>query len=312
MKQDRSCIVLGGGGFIGTNLCRRLVQLGWHVRAFGRRHAFPESINGVEWYQGDLTDVTTLANAIQSSDAIFHLANATTPLSANLDMAADVQKNVLPTLALLDLASKTPLGRIIFASSGGTIYGRPSQIPTPETSPTDPITAYAVSKLATEKYLALHEILHATQYRILRMSNPFGPFQTPAKNQGLISALISRGIHDEEIEIWGDGSIVRDFIFIDDVVDAFLAAVDDQSNERIFNIGSGEGQSIREVIAEIERHIGALRIRWKPGRAIDLPVSILAIDRARHALNWTPKTSFQEGMEQTVAWWRGLSSPVHP
>jgi UDP-glucose 4-epimerase len=302
--------VLGAGGFIGVNLCRRLADLGWQVRAFGRRCIFPEQLSGVEWYQGDFADGTSLANAVQSSDVIFHLANATTPQSANLDVAGDVQKNVLPSLALFELASKLRLGRIIFASSGGTIYGRSAPIPTPETAQNDPITAYAISKLAIEKYLALYETMHGMQYRILRVSNPFGPFQTPEKNQGLIAALVSRGLRNEDIEIWGNGSAVRDFIFIDDVVEAMVAAANDQSNERVFNIGSGKGRSIQEIIGAIESHLGALKISWKPGRAIDVPVSVLSIDRAKQVLNWTPKIPLEDGINKTIAWWRSRKSNI--
>ncbi|HEY0329463.1 MAG TPA: NAD-dependent epimerase/dehydratase family protein [Rhodopseudomonas sp.] len=296
--------MLGGGGFIGTNLCRRLVREGWRVRAFGRRSAFRAQMEGVEWYEGDLSDATSLINAVQSVDVIFHLANSATPQSANANIAADVQSNLLPSLALLDLASKQSIGRIVFVSSGGTIYGPSAVIPTPESAPTDPMTAYAISKLAFEKYLALYGAIHGLQYRILRVSNPYGPFQKTGKNQGLIAALISRRLADDDIEIWGDGSVVRDFIYVDDVVDAMLAAADHHGNERIFNIGSGEGKSIRDIIGAVEAQLGSLSTVWKPNRPVDLPVSILAIDRAKQALGWSPKISLQEGIARTIAWWR--------
>ncbi len=129
----------------------------------------------------------------------------------------------------------------------------PQQIPTPETAPTDPITAYGISKLTIEKYLALHEHLYRSDYRVLRVTNPYGPFQTALKNQGVIAALISRAMSGESMEVWGDGSVVRDFIYIDDVIDALEAAMQDQSSHRVFNIGSGQGHSLREVIGMVER-----------------------------------------------------------
>ena len=159
--------------------------------------------------------------------------------------------------------------------------------------------------MAIEKYLGLYERLYGLSFRVLRVANPFGPFQLPAKGQGLLAMLLSRAMHREPAEIWGDGSVVRDYIFIDDVVDALQAAAFDRSDERIFNIGSGRGRSIRDIIAAIESHIGEqLAIDWKPARAIDVPVSILSIERARDVLGWTPRTSFEDGLGRTIHWWR--------
>jgi UDP-glucose 4-epimerase len=156
-----------------------------------------------------------------------------------------------------------------------------------------------------EKYLALHQRLHGLQYRILRVANPFGPFQVPVKNQGVISALMSHAISKETIEIWGDGSAVRDYIFVDDVIDALEAAMLDQSDARIFNIGSGQGRSLLEIIAAVERLMNIkLNIAWKRGRSVDVPKSILAIDRARDILKWAPATPFDKGLEKTLHWWK--------
>ncbi|MEA2898722.1 MAG: UDP-glucose 4-epimerase [Bradyrhizobium sp.] len=308
-EKKLSCIVLGGGGFIGTNLCRRLVDDGHRVRAFGRNCPFPEALQGVEWFQGDFGDAAALAAAIETFDIVYHLVHGATPLSANLDMAGDVQRNVVASLGMLDICRKLGVSRVVFISSGGTIYGCPQQIPTPETAPTDPISAYGISKLSIEKYLALYQHLHKVDYRILRVTNPFGPFQTSVKNQGVIAALVSHALRDEEIEIWGDGSVVRDFIFIDDVVDALVAAAHDQGGVRIFNIGSGEGHNLREVLATIESLVGKkINIRWKPARPLDVPISVLAIDRAREVLGWDPKTTFEDGLNKTIAWWRSEDS----
>lgn len=309
MTQHKpSCVVLGGGGFIGMNLCRRLLASGFRVRAFGRRCAFPDELAGVEWYQGDFADIGAVTAAVETFDVVFHLIHATTPQSANLDMASDVERNVLPSIALLDICRKVGVRRIVFVSTGGTIYGCPSQIPTPETAPTDPITAYGISKLAIEKYLGLYRHLYGLDYRVLRVANPYGQLQTGLKNQGVIAALVSRATRREPIEIWGDGSAIRDFIFIDDVVDALEIAVDDQATNHVFNIASGQGRSLCDLIEAIERILGRkLDVLWKPKRSVDLPVSVLAIDRAREELGWSPKTSFEVGLQKTILWWQGRS-----
>jgi UDP-glucose 4-epimerase len=300
-----SSIVLGGGGFLGVNLCRRLAAAGGRVRAFGRRCLYPQALAGVDWYPGDFSDAAALAAAIESYEVVFHLVHATTPHSANLDMAADLQQNVVSSIALLDISRNLGVKRIVFVSSGGVLYGQAEQIPTPEDAPTEPITAYGISKLAIEKYLALYRHLHGLDFRVLRVSNPFGPFQVTTKNQGIVAALIAHALADEPAEIWGDGSVVRDYIFVDDVVDALAAAAADRGDARVFNIGSGHGRSLREVIAALEAKLGRrIEINWKPGRAIDVPTSILSIDRAKTVLGWTPKTPFDRGLEQTIAWWR--------
>lgn len=298
-------MVLGGGGFLGTNLCRRLAAAGNRVRAFGHRGLFPTALAGAEWQQGEFSDRAAVADAVQGADVAFHLINSTVPYSANLDIAGDVRQNLLPSLAFLELARSADVKRVVFVSSGGTIYGRPVQIPTEETSPTEPITAYGISKLATEKYLALYQHLYGLSYRIVRVANPFGPFQVSVKGQGLIAEIISRGINRERIEVWGDGSVVRDFIFVDDVIDALEIIASDDSDERIFNIGTGTGRSVREVLAAIEHSLATkLDIAWKGERAVDVPVSILSVKSARDKLGWTPKTSFESGIAKTIAWWK--------
>jgi UDP-glucose 4-epimerase len=303
LTQKPSCVVLGGGGFIGTNLCRRLARSGHRVRAFGRRSLFPDDLRGVEWYPGDITDVASVGAAIASFDVVFHLVHATMPQAADLDMVADLQNNVVPTIALLDHCRRSGVQRVVFASSGGTIYGNARQIPTPETAPTAPICAYGISKLAIEKYLALFEHLHGLDFRVLRITNPFGPYQVALKNQGVIAALVTRALRNETMEIWGDGSVVRDFIYVEDVVDALLAAATDRGSERVYNIGSGQGRSLREVIAAIEHLMGMqLKLQWKPGRPLDVPVSVVATERAADGLRWVPKTSFETGLKSTIDW----------
>ena len=305
--KEPSCIVLGGGGFLGINLCRQLATAGYRVRAFGRRCLFPDALRDVDWYQGDFNNGAALASAMQTYEIVFHLVHATTPQSANLDMKGDLEQNVVSTLALLDISRKLGIKRIVFVSSGGTIYGSPKHIPTPETAPTEPIAAYGVSKLAIEKYLAIHEILYGLEYRILRVSNPFGPYQIPVKNQGVISALLSRGLRRETIEIWGDGSVVRDYVFVADVIAALEAALNDSSSERVFNIGSGCGRSLAEVIACVEGILGTrLTIDWRRGRSVDVPISVLAVERAATILGWTPTVSFESGLQRTLDWWRSV------
>lgn len=299
------CAVLGAGGFIGTNLCRALVAQGASVRAFGRRKIFPEVLQSCDWIQGDFTDPTNLAAAIAGCDVVFHLVNATTPSSANVDKLADLNANVASTIRLLDICREIGGVRVVFASSGGTVYGIPDIVPTPETASTTPITAYGISKLAIEKYLGLYEYLYAMEYRVLRIANPFGPFQTALKNQGVIAAFLQRALAGKPVEMWGGGNVIRDYIYVDDVIEALLLAANHEGSGRIFNIGSGRGLSLNDIVTEVEHQLEKrILVDHRPGRPVDVPVSILDVTFAATELSWRSRTSFEDGLRATIAWMR--------
>ncbi len=302
------CVVFGGGGFIGTNLCRSLIGKVDTLRAFGRRKSFPDALKGVDWIPGDFTDASALAAAVVGCDVVFHLVTSTTPASGNVDKIVDLQSNVVSTLHLLDACREERVRRVVFISSGGTIYGIPERIPTPEDSPLNPISAYGISKLAIEKYLALYEHLHGIEYRVLRVANPYGPFQTAMRNQGVIAAFLGRALGGKPIEMWGDGSITRDYVYIDDVVEALELAAVHNGRSRVFNIGSGEGRSLYEILTAIEQALGRpIDIRRFEGRKVDLPCNILDVGLAASDLGWRPRTNFLNGLEKTIVWMREAS-----
>lgn len=301
--EDLRCVVLGAGGFIGTNLCRALSGRVASLRAFGRRQTFPEAMHDIEWLPGDFGDPTSVASAIAGCDTVFHLINATTPASANIDKLADLQSNVAGTLRLLDACREEKVKRIIFVSSGGTIYGVPHMVPTPEDAPTDPITAYGISKLSIEKYLALYEYLYGIEHRILRVANPFGPYQTALKSQGAIAAFMHKGIANQPVRIWGSGDVIRDYIYIDDVVEALLQASTHNGPNRVFNIGSGEGRNLLQIISAIEAVAArSLRVEFLSSRSVDIPKSVLNCHRAEIEMDWTPHVSFEDGIRRTWSW----------
>lgn len=301
---DHSCVVIGAGGFIGTNLCRALSGRVRRLRAFGRRRVFPEALAGIEWFPGDFSDSAAVANAIEGFDTVLHLANSTTPASANVDKVADVNGNVVATLRMLDACRSLGVRRVIFVSSGGTVYGIPDSLPTPETAATSPITAYGVSKLTIEKYLGLYQHLYGLECRILRVANPYGPFQLPLKNQGVVAAFLQQALQGRPLQIWGDGGVIRDYLHVDDVVEALVSAIVHQGSDFIFNIGSGEGHSLNEVATEIGAVLGKrLDLEYIPGRKIDVPASVLDISRARDSLRWQPRVDFRSGLRAAADWY---------
>jgi UDP-glucose 4-epimerase len=308
MRKIKYSVVLGGKGFIGSHLVNALVQKGHQVRSFDRFHSetMPEKTIGNESLQsinGDFQLATDLEAALEDCDICYHLISTTTPLSSNLDPLFDVESNIKGTVQLLSLAKQAGVKKIIFISSGGTVYGIPQQIPMPESHPTNPTCSYGITKLAIEKYLALFENLYGLQYSILRVANPYGEGQKAVKGQGAIAAFLSKALQNEPIEVWGDGSVVRDYLHVDDVVSALLVAAMYDGKERIFNIGSGTGQSLNSILDSIETMLGrpVLRNYLQP-RNFDVPSNILCIDKAKQHLGWSPKINFAEGLRRSSAW----------
>ncbi|MEJ8575005.1 NAD-dependent epimerase/dehydratase family protein [Microbaculum marinum] len=301
----RRVTVVGGGGFIGTNLCRRLAADGVATRAFGRSRGFPDALEGIDWIQGTLSDRDAVSRAIDGADAVVHLVSTTTPASSNADMAADVAGNVLASIGLLEECVSAGVGKVVYLSSGGTVYGVPETVPIPEAAPTDPISSYGITRLAIEKYLGLFGRLHGLDSVTLRVANCYGPYQRLRGQQGVVAAFLERGLRGEPVELWGDGETVRDYVFVEDVVQAILLAIGHAGPEKVINVGSGEGRSLNDVVASLGDALGApLEVVRREGRAVDVPRSVLDISLAERALGWTPETSWEEGLRRTVAWAR--------
>jgi len=303
--------VLGAGGFIGTNLCRHLAACGAEVAGFGRAPAYPRALQGIAWTVGEFADRAALARAVEGNELVFHLIGSRLPESSNRDPIGDLDANVVSTLHLLEACRHSAVAKLVFASSGGTVYGVAPPIPIPETAPTEPITAYGIGKLAVEKYLSLYQRLYGLDYAVLRISNPFGPFQGGDRRQGVVAAFIHQALRGATLEIWGDGEVVRDFVYIDDVVAALAAAALQSGPHRLFNVGQGVGRSVNQVIADIESVLerGPLARRYRPSRAADVPVNILDIGLIGRELGWQPRADWLASLRATARW---LADPAAP
>lgn len=305
MKNMRVAL-LGGGGFIGTNLALTLAGKVAELRGFGRHRIFPAAWQGLPWTDGEIGSAE-VRQVIAGSDTVIHLAGTSTPGTADRRIADDAEVNVIDTLKLLDQCAELGVRRVLFISSGGTVYGVPQQLPTPEQAATDPITAYGVAKLAIEKYLKVYRQQRGLDYRILRVANPFGPYQTTRKAQGLVAAVIASALHNKPLQIWGDGRVVRDYIHVSDVVDAVVKVLGHQGESRIFNIGSGKGHDLLEVVRAVELLTQRkLRLDFLPARPVDVPISILDSALAARELGWHCAMSFESGLAQTLRWARNF------
>jgi UDP-glucose 4-epimerase len=304
------CLVLGGGGFIGSFLVDRLLSLGHEVRIFERPRVLPHrqfsEREPVEWRSGDFQSAADVESAVYGCEMVFHLVWTTLPKSSNDDPIYDVQSNVVGSLRLLDAAVRSGTRRIVFISSGGTVYGHPREIPLTESHATDPVVSYGICKLAIEKYLHLYRSLHGLDYVVLRVANPFGERQRVDTAQGAVAVFLNKALSGEPIEIWGDGSVTRDYIYIENVVDAFVLAMNHDGEYRVFNIGSGQGRTLNDIILAIEEVLGRrIERRYLPARKFDVPVSVLDVSRARGVLGWQPRVSFQAGLKRTLDWMHG-------
>jgi UDP-glucose 4-epimerase len=299
------CLILGGGGFLGSHLADALLAHGEDVRLFERpafsRHNIAHLDDQVELQEGSLENPSDLDRALADVNVVFHLACATVPSTSNEDPAFDLATNVLPTLRVLDRLRNLPGSRVVFFSSGGTVYGIPEYTPIPESHPTNPISAYGVHKLTIEKYLFLFHQLHGVDARVLRISNAFGERQSPTSGQGAIAAFLYRALRGEIIEIWGDGSVVRDYIYVSDVIRAAMKMMVYEGEVRVINIGSGVGRSVNEVIKTIEDTVGRrAEVRYSSGRSLDVRSNILDTSRAMAHLNWVPEVGFEDGVRRTL------------
>jgi UDP-glucose 4-epimerase len=300
-------LVMGGAGFIGSHIIDALVSKGHSVKIFDLpnigKHNLLQCLDSVEIIEGDFSNIHELSHALTGVDVVIHLICTTVPGSSNENPVYDVDTNVIGTLNLLDEALRKGVKKIIFASSGGTVYGIPKHLPIPETHPTDPICSYGISKLTIEKYLALYQRLYGLDYTVLRLGNPYGERQRISGIQGAIAVFLGNLLFDRPVTIWGDGSVSRDYFHISDLVSAVMCVIEKSHSSKIFNIAGGDAYSLNEILVLMHEVTGKKpEIRYTPVRALDVPMSCLDISLAQRELGWKPLVSLKEGIAKSWEW----------
>jgi UDP-glucose 4-epimerase len=301
--------VLGGGGFLGSAIVDHLLAEGHAVRVLERPRNQPHRVfaaqDKVEWLAGDFAQLADLKKALKDASAVVHLAWSTRPKSSNDAPILDVQSNVVATLQLLEEMRAQGIQKILFASSGGTVYGPPIRTPIDEDHPNNPTTSYGITKLTVEKYLLLARDLYGLRPVILRMANPYGERQRVEGAQGVVAAFLERALAGQAIEIWGDGTVIRDFLHVDDVSRACSAALAYPGEASIFNIGSGAGTSLNALVHLLSELLNTkLEVIHQPARNFDVKSNVLCCRRAREELKWQPSIGMAEGLGRTLAWLR--------
>jgi UDP-glucose 4-epimerase len=296
-------LVLGGGGFIGYHLVEDLMVAGHQVKVLGRSDLPTRPLPvGVEYVSGDLADSKLIRELLTDVSAVAHLVSGTVPSTGDKDPGKDVELNLLGTLSLLEDMAACNVTRILYLSSGGTVYGKPQEVPIPEGHILDPICSYGVVKVAIESYLKLYEIKAGIRPVVIRASNPYGLYQGNLGVQGIIGTYLNLALKHQPIEIWGDGSAIRDYIHVKDLSSLCVTAL---LSDRVgvYNGGSGTGTSvlhIAEIVQEITGNL--IPIVYKPHRSLDVPVSVLDIERAKMDFDWEPKIGLREGIAGVWSW----------
>jgi UDP-glucose 4-epimerase len=262
----------------------------------------PES-RAHNWITASCDDEAFLRDGLADCDSVVHLAwVGSAPFSGTGSQFSNLQ--VAARLAAS--AAAAGVGHLLFASSGGTVYGRVDQLPIGEATPLAPISAYGAEKVAAEAYL--HVIAHGygLKVTVLRVANLYGPGQQPGRGQGVIATALHRALTGVPLEVWGDGSTIRDYVYIDDVAEAFMAVLDQPKPFQILNIGTGIGTSLTSLIQVmeqvLERRIAVTRL---PARPVDVPANQLDISRIAREYGWRPKIRLREGLFETVRWMSG-------
>ncbi len=303
-------LILGGTGFIGRHVALALAKQGHQVVIASRtppNFLFPANLKSrVTWTSIDVrsADWFDLLSEVQS---VHHYAWNSKPASAQTDPAHDLESNVIPVINLLEaMRTRAPEAvPIVFASSGGTVYGKLTHVPVEESHTLAPITAYGAAKAATEHYLSVYRHLYGLDCRVARISNPYGAGQDTKSGQGVVTAFIAQAMDNEEITVWGDGNVVRDFIHISDLAQGLAAlaiAPATRLTRPFLNIGTGHGTSIRTLLAQIEFSLGkCLSVSYGSPRSLDLPTNILDPTQARLSLGWSASLTMEQGIERTIA-----------
>jgi UDP-glucose 4-epimerase len=308
MKVAERVLLVGGFGFIGRHVLRALITNGADVSVMDVVPA-PTEFRDIHHVIGSAADPSLMSSVASGKDIVIFLANSSLPGSANSDLSSEVAAHVQVTIKAAEICNAVDVRRLIFASSGGTVYGYSSQAPLSEDMPTQPLNAYGVSKLSIEHYLRILSKHRPMQSVSLRISNPYGEEQRANRNQGFIAAAMEHAFDGRRMHIWGDGSVERDFIHVSDVASAFVAACRVAIAPPVVNIGTGVALSLNDGLAQVENVTKRqILVTRESGRSIDVARNVLDISLARRMLDWHPQITFEQGLKRTADWWREHSS----
>lgn len=293
-------LLLGGAGFIGTALAQKLASEGARVTVITSAPPAVE-VPGVAYRVGDMGSASLLEDLLPQCGTIVHLASTSTPGSSARHPAWELD-NLAPTLHLLEYLHGQWDCHLVFLSSGGTVYGNPPTNRIDEGLHCAPLSYHGAGKVAVEAFLnAFRAAGHAVT--VLRPSNAYGPGQFLEQGFGLVRTALEHAQNGTTVQLWGDGENIRDFLYIDDLVDAIVRAIHAPQDRGTYNVGSGEGHTLNQIV-ELARRISSLplSVEYQPGRWVDAREVVLDNSHIRASLGWQPTVGLEEGMRRTWEW----------
>jgi len=301
-------LVTGGAGFIASHIVDRLVNDGSQVVVVDDLSTGSEDNLNVKakFYKMDIRS-PELASVFEAEkpDYVSHHAAQASVIKALREPALDAQVNIEGSLNLIHLSQKYGVKKIVYASTGGALYGEPKYLPADENHPVNPLTPYGVSKHTVEHYLYLYDVNYGLNYTVLRYANVYGSRQNPRGEAGVIAIFTQKMLYGERPIIFGDGTATRDYVYIDDIVEANMLALD-RGDRGIYNIGTNREASVNEIFyilkAELDYRLDPIN---EPKRAGEVQRICLTNDKAKAELRWIPKVKLEEGIKRTIRYYRG-------
>lgn len=300
-------LLLGAAGFIGTNLTIELAKKTEdEITLVDRSKAFFKPIvsmdlKNVHILEADLTVDMDFDSILKDQEVVYHLVSTTVPTTSNQHISQELVSNVIFSANLFEACIRCGVKKVVFVSSGGTVYGKEVDCPLKEKTATNPISSYGVQKITIEKLLYLYRYMYGLDYRIIRLANPYGPYQRPNGVLGAVTTFTYKALKGDEITVYGDGSVVRDFIYIDDAIRAIMKIVNGENKHRTFNLGCGYGTSIKQVLETIEKALGIkLNVSYLEGRKVDVPVNYLDISRYEKYYGALNPIYLEDGIRKTA------------
>ncbi len=303
----KRCCIIGGTGFIGSHLVGLLHGMSRDITVVGRSPVPSRRLpDGVSYLAGDYGEERFLREILKDVDELVLLAHTTVPKTSFEDPVHDILSNLPAAVTLFVTASAMDIRKLVYVSSGGTVYGKVDFLPIDETHPTHPISPYGITKLTIEKYANMYHCLSALPVVCVRPGNAFGEGQKPFIGQGFVATAIGSILSRKEVVIFGENGTIRDYIYVGDVAGGIMAALDAGVPGTCYNIGSGVGRSNREVLEELRPYATEagfdMRIKVMPERHFDVPANILDGERISRETGWLPRVPFSDGIRLTWNW----------
>ncbi len=300
-------IILGAAGFLGTNLVIELAKNKENeITVVDRDRSYfgpliKLNIPNITIIESDLSMDTDYEELVEGHELVYHLLSTTVPTTSNQHISEELKANVVLSANMFEACVNKNVSKVVFISSGGTVYGKESKCPLNEKTPTNPISSYGIQKISIEKLLYLYNYMYGLDYRIIRLANPYGPYQRPNGVLGAVTTFTYKALRGEEIQVYGDGSVVRDFIYIDDAIKGIQKIVNGTDFHHTFNLGCGYGTSIKQVLDTIEKALVIkLNIKYTEARKVDVPVNYLDIRRFETAYGSLNPISLEAGIKKTA------------